>query len=640
MDILSLGESVFLQFSHYDNFLDAVFIIDKTGSIFYGNESGARLIGVSLRRLLKIDNFFNEVTFEGGLETLFTTSTYLETNFTTRKGLKGRTLVLIESEIFKHNQEDVELWKVVLREVGLEKNLQKKYRSELAQKESTIKDLKQAKKELELYSKNLEEMVAKRTSELNYKNSFLNAMVNSIGQALFVFDAEGVCLPTYTHICEIFFGAEFKDKKVWELLSGNCVKDFDLEFWAKGLFKEMIPFIDLVNLGPKSLTTKDFRFVELEYFQMFCEDGQMVGVVVVGTDCTETVVAMKDLDVKKRQADKISKIIQGKQMFVELVDEVRFTMDDLINIFNSDKCLNLNVVSMKLIKIHSLKGGVSLFSMVQVENALNSLENVITDFLNSDSRKREEDRAKVKSVSMAVGTVLQQEVEDCTQMLGPNFLSDKNFVSISYRELDKIKDQLPESSQVEFKEKYLKRPVYSFFVNYDKFVFEHARERGFEVSPIEFIGCDMLVEVNRFDRFFSSLINLFRNIIAHGLESPQERQHFGKSVQNRIKVECRMDLQDNLVLSVEDDGRGISVEDVKRQLKWFTTEELLNLTESEVLASIFSPGVTTHVSQTLLAGRGLGLSAIKQVVEFVGGKVEVYSRVNEYCRFVFCLPVK
>ena len=57
--------------------------------------------------------------------------------------------------------------------MSLEIQLQKKYRSELGQKEGVIEDLKKAQIELEKYSKNLEVMVEERTEELRKSKRFV-----------------------------------------------------------------------------------------------------------------------------------------------------------------------------------------------------------------------------------------------------------------------------------------------------------------------------------------------------------------------------------------------------------------------------------------------------------------------------------
>jgi len=123
------------------------------------------------------------------------------------------------------------------------------------------------------------------------------------------------------------------------------------------------------------------------------------------------------------------------------------------------------------------------------------------------------------------------------------------------------------------------------------------------------------------------VVHLLRNSVAHGIESPEERQRAGKPPRGRI--ELRADQRGGLVaVEVVDDGRGVSAELQAR------AEETGSL--AEVLATA---GVSTAAEVGDLAGRGVGLDAVRSHVEALGGSLEVYSESGHGTTVTLLLPV-
>jgi two-component system chemotaxis sensor kinase CheA len=121
--------------------------------------------------------------------------------------------------------------------------------------------------------------------------------------------------------------------------------------------------------------------------------------------------------------------------------------------------------------------------------------------------------------------------------------------------------------------------------------------------------------------FFSDLVHIVRNAVDHGIESPEERTLRGKSPVGKMtfKVQTR---ENRVVFEISDDGRGID---------WSVIAELgasLGLpsrTPAERLAILCRQGVTTRNDISETSGRGVGMSAIKQRIDAMRGRLEVDS---------------
>lgn len=138
----------------------------------------------------------------------------------------------------------------------------------------------------------------------------------------------------------------------------------------------------------------------------------------------------------------------------------------------------------------------------------------------------------------------------------------------------------------------------------------------------------------RWSAFWAAFVHVVRNVVDHGIESTAERKRLGKSETGRVSFTARQ-LEGQLVLEVEDDGRGID---------WATVASrahgvgLPTRTCAELVQALFHDGVTSRSNATEISGRGTGLSALKQATTELGGTIEVESTAGVGSTFRFRFP--
>lgn len=135
-------------------------------------------------------------------------------------------------------------------------------------------------------------------------------------------------------------------------------------------------------------------------------------------------------------------------------------------------------------------------------------------------------------------------------------------------------------------------------------------------------------------------IQLLRNAVVHGIESPEARQAAGKSAIGSIDLEMQRDAQ-NLIIVLQDDGQGINYEGIRNKLiadGRYNSEEASALTEGELLKTLFTSGFSTKEHADEDGGRGVGLDVIKALVKEYDGKLNVNSELGKMTRFVITLP--
>ena len=137
--------------------------------------------------------------------------------------------------------------------------------------------------------------------------------------------------------------------------------------------------------------------------------------------------------------------------------------------------------------------------------------------------------------------------------------------------------------------------------------------------------------------FRSALVHLLSNSVVHGLETPEQRKAAGKDPVGVIEVMVEAE-SNRLTLLVSDDGRGV---DLKALEARYSSEaqglDWSQLSDQERMNLLFQQGTTLSRNTSVHAGRGVGLSAVKETAERFGGEV-VFERRERGSRIRFTVP--
>jgi two-component system chemotaxis sensor kinase CheA len=137
------------------------------------------------------------------------------------------------------------------------------------------------------------------------------------------------------------------------------------------------------------------------------------------------------------------------------------------------------------------------------------------------------------------------------------------------------------------------------------------------------------------------LIHLIRNSVDHGIEPAEDRQKTGKPEHAVIKLTARHE-QGRIILTVEDDGRGIDPEKIRASAvgKGMMTEtDAASLSDDEAINLIFSSGFSTAKVVNDVSGRGVGLDIVRNNIQRLNGTVMVETEKGKGTRFLVTLPL-
>jgi Amt family ammonium transporter len=136
------------------------------------------------------------------------------------------------------------------------------------------------------------------------------------------------------------------------------------------------------------------------------------------------------------------------------------------------------------------------------------------------------------------------------------------------------------------------------------------------------------------------LIQLIRNAVYHGIESPEERIDHKKVKDGKIEISTVID-NNTLLFKVHDDGRGIQIDKLKnlaiKSGNW-KEKDIDRWDDKKTADMILCQGVSTSENADIIAGRGVGMSIIQEKLAKNNGSLLFDFKPGEFCEFTVALP--
>ncbi|MFH1539496.1 MAG: response regulator [bacterium] len=183
-------------------------------------------------------------------------------------------------------------------------------------------------------------------------------------------------------------------------------------------------------------------------------------------------------------------------------------------------------------------------------------------------------------------------------------------------------------------------PVSQVFNKFPRRVRDIARDMNKKVE-FSMMGEDTELDKTLIEEIEEPLLHLIRNAIDHGIETTEERLRNGKIETGTIRMNSYYE-GNTVVVEVEDDGKGIDPEKVKRKAiekRIISPEEAAPMDARAAINLIFQPGFSTKDEVSDLSGRGVGMDVVKNNIQKLKGTVGVSSEVGGGTVFKLKLPL-
>jgi two-component system chemotaxis sensor kinase CheA len=184
------------------------------------------------------------------------------------------------------------------------------------------------------------------------------------------------------------------------------------------------------------------------------------------------------------------------------------------------------------------------------------------------------------------------------------------------------------------------RPIASLFDKFPRLVRDTARAAD-KLVELRIAGATTELDRSIIDGLSDPLIHLMRNAIDHGIEPPDERNAAGKPATGVIRLSAAHG-DGQIVLTVEDDGRGIDPQKIRRAAVargLLHVDEAAQLDDEAVTDLIFWPQLSTAEQVTELSGRGVGMDIVRTHIERLNGSIVVESAPGRGATFRITVPL-
>ena len=357
-------------------------------------------------------------------------------------------------------------------------------------------------------------------------------------------------------------------------------------------------------------------------------------------DAGRFMVVLDDITEERRLAEAVDKEHRRLSMIVWAVTENRAFLDavDEFLLFLARDPQSLTELYRE---VHTFKGVLAQFSFQETPRALHRLERDLSERGDSGSLL-----AMMRAANLEAA--LQADLAEIEGALGEDFLHRGERVVLSAEQAAQLRqtaEQILRGEQLNTASAEFRALLEDFrnlrkitlrdaLTGYGRVVDQAAARLEKKVAPVEVMGGgDLWLDPDTHGGFLRSLVHVFRNAVAHGVESPDRRLASGKNAAGHIRCAAEA-VAGEIRLTIADDGAGIDVAALREKMAMAGDSS-----DQEVLDRIFEDGVSTREAADDLAGRGIGLAAVRAEIGKLGGSVSVRSMPGQGTEFSFVLPM-
>ncbi len=490
--------------------------------------------------------------------------------------------------------------------------------------------------------------IEEKNNALREKNDAIKNLFDNAGQGFLSFDADMTISEEYSLECVHIFRGPIGGKHFAEVLGKHVAPEtaqtlpsvFASVFAATKPVKEKV----YLSLLPTEVMIHD-KIVLVDYKIIRHLDQKRVMVVL--TDVTEKKRLERKMVEERQNLKMVVKSLAnqadvngGMARFRDFVaEEARAMVEGA-----SEPAVALAEIFRQ---IHTFKGDFAQFGLHNTAQNLHEIESGLAA-MTSRGTPPERDELRRLLDGWDAEAILQADSEILVANLGRSFFATDETFSVSKKTILDMEERVvallsgPEREDILNLLRSLRlHNVKNLLLPYRDYLLSLAQRLEKGIEPLVVVGDEVLIEKERYQPFFKSLVHVFRNMIDHGIESMEDRLESGKYELGRIKCSVKHQPDGGFSVSVSDDGRGIDTARVlaKALEKGIVTRERVSaMSSEEVYDLLFLDAFSTKDDVTTLSGRGVGLAAVKAEVERLGGSIVIKSEPGQGTKFRFVLP--
>jgi two-component system, chemotaxis family, sensor kinase CheA len=495
--------------------------------------------------------------------------------------------------------------------------------------------------------------IADREHRLDLARQELRDLFDNMRQAIFAFGRDGRVVGAVSkQATRLFDRVTLEGERVRDLLYGGATpNDVDAQAfdeWSSMAFDVSLDeWSSFAQLAPREVTIRrgaEQVPLELE-MRPVLKKGELDCVMVLATDVSEKkhlekTVQTQEEEHARRMAAMRRLIAGGGQVFVQFMDAARERIKRCIELVGPNpRMLRTGEIDELFRHVHTIKGEARAFDLRELE---------------SETAKMEEELDELRALARGEGFVTTGSVHGALVSRLHRALAgiDKGaevFVAASplgRAALDQLTVQRPDvQAVVDMSERIgnpeltravtalASRPFGESIASLMDMAPTWGDREGKQVR-LDVDGREVRVPAKLARVLPGVLTHLVRNAIAHGIEPPAGRIHAGKPNTGTVRITAKPG-GDSPTIVIEDDGRGLDYEAIRERAKDLGLD-VSGRNHHSLTELVFVAGLTTVPGAGTLAGRGVGLGAVRDDLARVGYRIDVASEPGKYTRFTLC----
>jgi two-component system chemotaxis sensor kinase CheA len=453
----------------------------------------------------------------------------------------------------------------------------------------------------------LERIVQRRTAELDARNRDMRLVLDQVGQGLLTIDRRGVPSVERSREFDRWFpssaaGGEGTLFDLFEVASIGFAARSRIA-WEQVL-DGLMPLSLTLEQMPSRLVAGD-RQLSVTYVAIEAREAPERFLVVVTDVTAEAKRALAESE--RRETLEIFERLLSDRSAVEGFFEEGTALADAVF---AGKIPDLPTVRRAL---HTLKGNSALFGLSGLSTVCHDLETWIA----------EENRLPTEEACAPLRAYWDQLLARVECLMGKR----RSVIEVDEQDYDALEQSARRGAAAEA----LLTKVHALKLEPAERRLHHFAEQARRVAlrlekdiDVKVDATSARVDPQRWRGFWSTFIHVIRNAVDHGVELADERTANGKPALGTIWLRAYV-REEEFFVEVADDGRGVDWAKVvaKAQQLGFPASS-----EAERKSALFRDGVSTAATLTDISGRGVGMGAVKQATEALGGRIEIETAVH------------
>ncbi|HEX4340704.1 MAG TPA: ATP-binding protein [Polyangiaceae bacterium] len=456
--------------------------------------------------------------------------------------------------------------------------------------------------ELQSINENLESLVAHRTTELQTRNDAVRLILDNAHDGLLTIDLQGKISEERSAMVDRWFGPPSKDATFATYVAGgNATLAAEISLGLDEVAADILPIELTLDQLPKS-TLADGKHLRLTY-EPIRENGVVTRLLVVIADVTGEMEGRRAA-VRQEEILRVFHACQrDRSGFLDFFVDAR----ELVKKICSGDRRPAEIHRL----VHTLKGNCALFGVLSISGLCHDIE---TNMAQGGSGLSPTDLERLEAAWADIAkTVSQIMGEDAAGRLE---VADEEYAAI----VDQIAKGIPRKDILVAIARWKLEPSERQLGRFAERARSIAQRLGKELD-VTVESNDVRLCAETWAPFWSVLSHVIRNAVDHGIETRAERVTAGKPEAGNVHLATRVE-RGHIVVEVADDGRGVDWVRVAAKAR---EAGLPSISRKNLVDAVCADGLSTRENVTELSGRGVGMAALKEACDTMGGTVEVLS---------------